>query len=126
MFEIYDKAGNVVDTIRSDSRGLAVSKQLPLSRYTIREVKSPDHYGVNEEVLTAYLEYEGQILRFEVTNKSLSTGVSISKTGPKEVDSGQPVRYTFSGIANTSNVRLDSFYWRERALFLDNLRRNTQ
>ena len=27
--------------------------------------------------------------------------------------SGQPVRYTFSGIANTSNVRLDSFYWRD-------------
>ena len=113
VFEIYDKAGNVVDTIRSDSRGLAVSKQLPLSRYTIREVKSPDHYGINEDVLTAYLEYEGQILRFEVTNKSLSTGVSISKTGPKEVVSGQPVRYTFSGIANTSNVRLDSFYWRD-------------
>ena len=113
VFEIYDKAGNVVDTIRSDSRGLAVSKQLPLSRYTIREVKSPANYGVNEEVLTAYLEYEGQILRFEVTNKSLATGVAISKTGPKEAMSGQPVNYTFSGIANTSNVRLDSFYWRD-------------
>ena len=29
VFEIYDKAGNVVDTIRSDSRGRAVSKLLP-------------------------------------------------------------------------------------------------
>ena len=113
VFEIYDKAGNLVDTIRSDSRGLAVSKQLPLSRYTIREVKAPSNYGVNEQVLTAYLEHEGQIVRFEMTNKSLSTGVSISKTGPKEVVSGQPVRYTFSGIANTSNVRLDSFYFRD-------------
>ena len=113
VFEIYDRAGNLVDTIKSDSRGLAVSKPLPLSRYTIREVKAPDHYGVNETELTAYLEHEGQIVRFEVTNKSLSTGVSISKTGPKEVVSGQPVRYTFSGIANTSNVRLDSFYWRD-------------
>ena len=113
VFEIYNRAGNLVDTIKSDSRGLAVSKPLPLSRYTIREVKAPDHYGVNETELTAYLEHEGQIVRFEVTNKSLSTGVSISKTGPKEVVSGQPVRYTFSGIANTSNVRLDSFYWRD-------------
>lgn len=112
-FEIYDKAGNLVDTIKSDSRGLAVSKQLPLSRYSVREVKAPANYGINEEVLTAYLEYEGQILRFEVTDKSLSTGVSITKTGPKEVVSGQPVNYTFSGIANTSNVRLDSFYWRD-------------
>ena len=113
VFEIYDKAGNLVDTIRSNSRGLAVSRQLPLSRYTIREVKAPANYGINEEVLTAYLEYEGQVLRFEVTDKSLTTGVSITKTGPKEAMSGQPVNYTFSGIANTSNVRLDSFYWRD-------------
>ena len=113
VFEIYDKAGNLVDTIRSDSRGLAVSKPLPLSRYTIREVEAPANYGVNETELTAYLEHEGQIVKFEVTNKSLTTGVSITKTGPKEIMAGQPVRYTFSGIANTSNVRLDSFYWRD-------------
>ena len=113
VFEIYDKAGNLVDTIRSDGRGLAVSKQLPLSRYTIREVKAPSNYGVNEQELTAYLEHEGQIVRFEVTNKSLTTGVSITKTGPKEAMSGQPVRYTFSGISNTSSVRLDSFYFRD-------------
>ena len=113
VFEIYDKAGNLVDTIRSDGRGLAVSKQLPLSRYTIREVKAPSNYGVNEQELTAYLEHEGQIVRFEVTNKSLTTGVSITKTGPKEAMSGQQVRYTFSGISNTSNVRLDSFYFRD-------------
>lgn len=113
VFEIYDKAGNVVDTIRSDSRGLAVSKPLPLSRYTIREVKAPANYGVNEQELTAYLEHAGQVVKFEVTNKSLTTGVSILKTGPKEAMSGQPVRYVFSRIGNTSNVRLDSFYWRD-------------
>ena len=113
VFEIYDKAGNLVDTIRSDSRGLAVSRPLPLERYTIREVKAPSNYGVNENELTAYLEHEGQIVRFEVTNKSMMTGVSITKTGPSEVMAGQPVRYNFSGIANSSNVRLDSFYWRD-------------
>ncbi len=113
IFEIYDKAGNLVDTIRSDNRGLAVSKPLPLSRYTIREVKAPANYGVSDQELTAYLEHEGQIVRFEVTNKALTTGVSISKTGPAEIMAGQPVRYTFSNIANGSNVRLDSFYWRD-------------
>ena len=53
IFEIYDKANNLVDTIRSNSRGLAVSKPLPLGRYTIREVKAPSKYGVNETELTA-------------------------------------------------------------------------
>lgn len=46
-------------------------------------------------------------------NKSVSTGVSITKTGPKEAVSGQPVRYVFSGISNTGNISLESFYWRD-------------
>lgn len=113
VFEITDKAGNVVDTIRSNSRGLAISKQLPLSRYFIREVKAPEHYGISEKELTVYLEYEGQIARLEVEDKSLTTGVSITKTGPKEIMANQPVRYAFSNIANTSNVSLSNFYWRD-------------
>ena len=113
VFEIADKAGNVVDTIRSNSRGLAISKQLPLSRYFVREVKAPEHYGISEKELTVYLEYEGQIARLEVEDKSLTTGVSITKTGPKEVMANQPVRYAFSNIANTSNVSLSNFYWRD-------------
>jgi uncharacterized repeat protein (TIGR01451 family) len=112
-FEIYDKAGNLVDTIVSGTNGLAVSKPLPLGRYTIRETKAPANYCVNDTELTAYLEHEGQIVRFEVTNKSVNTSVSITKIGPKEAVAGQPVNYTFSGIANTSNVRLENFFWRD-------------
>ena len=113
VFEIRDKAGNLVDTIRSDSRGVATSKPLPLSRYTIRETKAPANYGVSDQELTAYLEHAGEIVRFEVTNKALSTGVSITKTGPKQAMAGQPVNYTFSSIGNNSNVMLTSFYWRD-------------
>ena len=113
VFEIRDKAGNLVDTIRSDSRGVATSKPLPLGRYTIRETKAPANYGISGQDLTAYLEHAGEIVRFEVTNKALSTGVSITKTGPKQIMVGQPVRYVFSDIANRSNVILTSFYWRD-------------
>ena len=37
VFEIYDKAGNIVDTIKTDRNGRAASKLLPLSRYTVKE-----------------------------------------------------------------------------------------
>ena len=113
VFEVYDKAGNVVDTIRTDRNGRATSKLLPLSRYTIREVRSPAFYSANPTAMTAYLEHEGQIVTFEVTNASVDTGVSIKKTGPSEVMPNQPIRYTFSQIGNNSNVALDSFYWRD-------------
>ena len=113
VFEIYDKAGNVVDTIKSDRNGRAISKQLPLSRYTIREVRAPAFYSATPTAMTAYLEHEGQIVAFEVTNASANTGVAISKTGPKEIVAGQMLRYVFSGIANTGNTTLTSFYWRD-------------
>ena len=113
VFEVYGKAGNVVDTIRTDRNGRAVSKTLPLSRYTIREVRAPAFYSANPTAMTAYLEYEGQIVTFEVTNASANTGVAISKTGPKEIVAGQMLRYVFSDIANTGNTTLTSFYWRD-------------
>ena len=114
VFEIYDKAGNVVDTIKSDRNGRAVSKTLPLSRYTIREIKAPANYSINPTVMTAYLEFSGQIVTFDVQNTSVSTGVSIKKTGPVQAVPGQPIRYVFSQIKNSSNVALDSFYWRDQ------------
>ena len=114
IFEITDKAGNVVDTIKSDRNGRAVSKTLPLSRYTIREVQAPAYYSVNPTVMTAYLEFNGQIVTFEVQDSSISTGVGIKKTGPVQAVPGQPIRYVFSEIKNSSTVALDSFYWRDQ------------
>ena len=114
VFEIYDKAGNVVDTIRSDRNGRAVSKTLPLSRYTIREIKAPANYSINPTVMTAYLEHEGQIVTFEVQDGNLLTGVSIKKTGPVQAVPGQPIRYVFSNIKNSSTTTLNSFYWRDQ------------
>ena len=113
VFEIYDKAGNVVDTVRTDRNGRAVSKLLPLSRYTIREVQAPAYYTANSAQMTAYLEYSGQIITFEVENASASTGVSIKKTGYSEVMPNSPIKYTITGVGNTGNVALDSFYWRD-------------
>ena len=114
VFEIYDKAGNVVDTIKSDRNGRAISKTLPLSRYTVREIKAPANYSINPTVMTAYLEFNGQIVTFEVQNTSVSTGISIKKAGPVQAVPGQPIRYVFSDIKNTSSVALESFYWRDQ------------
>ena len=114
VFEIYDKAGNVVDTIKSDRNGRAVSKTLPLSRYTVREIKAPANYSINPTVMTAYLEFNGQIVTFEVQDSSVSTGISIKKTGPVQAVPGQPIRYVFSEIKNSSTTTLNSFYWRDQ------------
>ena len=113
VFEIYNKANALVDTIESNSRGLAVSKPLPLGRYIVKEVSSPQYYSVSDEEVTVYLEHEGQIVQIEFLNESVYTNVSINKSGYTEVVPGQEIRYTFKDIGNNSTVPLDSFYWRD-------------
>ncbi len=112
-FEIYDRGGNIVDTVKTDKNGRAASKTLPLGLYTVRETIAPAYYSINETVMTANLEFSGQIVTFEVLDKSVSTGVSIIKRGYNEVMPNNPLVYTFTNIANTSSVPLESFYWRD-------------
>ena len=114
VFEIYHyRTGNLVDTIRTDKNGRAVSKPLPLGRYKIIESKAADFYGLDKTPIEVEIEHEGQIVKAAMTNKSLYTNVAIQKTGYAEVMPRQNIRYTFSGIANNSTTSLTSFYWRD-------------
>ena len=114
VFEIYHyRTGRLVDTIRTDKNGVAVSKPLPLARYKIIESKAADFYGLDKTPIEVEIEHEGQIVKAAMTNKSLYTNVAIQKTGYAEVMPGQNIRYTFSGIANNSTTSLTSFYWRD-------------
>ena len=114
VFEIYNARTNrLVDTIRTDKNGLAVSKPLPLARYKIVESKAAEFYGLDKTPIEVEIEHAGQIVKASMTNKSLSTNVSIKKTGYVEVMPGQLVRYNFTGIANNSTTALESFYWRD-------------
>ena len=112
VFEVYNARTNrLVDTIKTDKNGLAVSKPLPLARYKIVESKAAEFYGLDKTPIEVEIEYAGQIVKASMTNKSLYTNVSIKKTGYVEVMPGQLVRYNFTGIANNSTTALESFYW---------------
>ena len=114
VFEVYNARTNrLVDTIKTDKNGLAVSRPLPLARYKIVESKAAEFYGLDKTPIEVEIEYAGQIVKASMTNKSLSTNVSIKKTGYVEVMPGQLVRYNFTGIANNSTTALESFYWRD-------------
>ncbi len=54
------EAGTVVDTVTTDEGGEALSKELPLGTYEIREVRAPDGYVLSDEVKTVELTYEDQ------------------------------------------------------------------
>ena len=113
IFTVTNSKGKVVDTIQTDSRGIAVSKLLPLGYYTIEEIQAPAHYAKNAETITAHIEFSGQAVKFEVLNKSLYTNVAVEKKGYLEAMAGQVIRYDFPTVQNNSNVTLMNFYWRD-------------
>ena len=113
-FDIYHyRTGNLVDTVRTDKNGVAVSRPLPLGRYKIVESRAADFYGLDKTPIEVEIEHTGQIVKTAMTNKALYTNVSIKKTGFVEVMPGQQIRYDFDRIANNSNTALTSFYWRD-------------
>ena len=111
IFEIFDEDLRMVDKIKTDSNGIAISKDLPLGKYVVREVKSPKHYIKDSRNIYAEIKVHKDLIRFRIENRPEKLEVSIHKHGIKETMSGEEIRYTLSNISNNSNCALDEFYW---------------
>ena len=64
VFEVYHaRTGNLVDTIRTDKNGVAVSKPLPLGRYKIVESQAADFYALDKTPIEVEIEHEARSSR---------------------------------------------------------------
>ena len=115
VFEITNAdTGRIVDTMTSDSRGIAASNPIPLGRYYVQEVQAPRFYQLNSEKVEVKLKVEGDVVQIEMYNDAANINTTIEKTGNYTVDAGSNMRYDFTNIANNSNVPLDNFFWHDR------------
>ena len=115
VFEIENaETGRIVDTITTDSRGIAASNPLPLGRYFVRESKAPRFYQLNTKKVEVKLKVEGDVVRIEMYDDPAIVKTSIKKTGNYTVDAGDNMRYDITNVANQSNVPLDNFFWHDR------------
>ena len=51
VFDVYNEKLEVVDTITTDSKGVATTKPLPMGTYGIKEIAAPEHYLLDGKVL---------------------------------------------------------------------------
>ncbi|MDL2327531.1 Cys-Gln thioester bond-forming surface protein, partial [Ruminococcaceae bacterium OttesenSCG-928-A11] len=113
VFEVYDSAMELVDTITTDKNGLATTKPLPLGKYTVKEVESPAYWLINGKEFEAEVTEHEQMLKFTVDDLAAKISTTVTKRGVVEAVAGTSIRYDFSDIENTSNVPLDDFYWHD-------------
>lgn len=114
VFEIYNTTGNLVDKISSGSNGVAASKGLPVGIYTIKEVSAPRYYALNDKTLLAEIRHNGDIVRFEVLNSSISLNLTVQKKGPNAASPGQTIQYDIYEVQNGSSGTLENFYIHDR------------
>lgn len=78
-FNIYDDKNNLVDTIVTDKNGKAITKDLLLGTYYIKETKPKNYYMLNDNNIRVNISSNGQIVKVDVKNKSKQK--ELPKTG---------------------------------------------
>ena len=82
-FVIYDENGEIVDTLITETDGIAISKDLVKGNYIIKEIETGDAYELNEEDFTIEIKKDGEVVELEISNKS--------KTPPPEEPPEEPL-----------------------------------
>lgn len=113
-FEVYDNENNLVQTLVTDKDGKAKTELLLKGDYIVKEIDTGSkYYLLNENEYKLTIKNHLETVPVTVTNKSVNISVDVNKTGYIETQKNDTIKYEFSNIANTSNVYLDSFKWKD-------------
>lgn len=111
-FEIYDSRSHLVDTIVTDEKGQALSKELEMGRYKIKEINTLEHYILNKNEFFVNIEKNNEVKILQVENEPAIPDLEIEKIGQEEAHKNQEIKYNFN-IKNTGNIELSDFTWTE-------------
>lgn len=111
-FEIYNDKNELVDMLITDENGQALSKDLEIGRYKIKEVSTLEYYLLNTNEFFANIKRNNEIQTIKIENEPAIPKLDIEKTGPQEAYQNDEIKYDFE-IKNTGNVELNDFTWTE-------------
>lgn len=104
VFQIKDEKNNIVDTIKTDKNGEAVSKELPIDqKYTILEISTGKEYVLNAETITVTLT-EDEITDVHFENEKIKGNVEITKIDKK---TNERLKGATFGIYDEDNNEVD-------------------
>lgn len=109
-FEIFDEKNNLIQTIKTDSKGIAISAKLPLGKYKVKETKTGEWYVLDETYHEASIVENEEIVTMEIKNDSIKPEVELEKKGPEKAQPDEEIKYEFT-MKNASNTKLDNFYF---------------
>ena len=111
-FEIYDTNGNTIQTLVTDSNGIAKSKKLEKGIYKVKEVETNEWYLLDQNIYEAEIKENKKTVILNIENVPANPDEEIEKKGPDEVFVDDEIQYNIS-LKNSGNVALDNFVWED-------------
>ena len=108
------QSGHVIETIVSDSKGVAYSKELPLGTFYVREVDAGFGHTISSDSYEVSLDYAGQYVPLvwgstSVSNAALDVNIDIAK-GFQEAQGSDKYIYKAGavfGVYNNDDIQAD-------------------
>lgn len=128
-FEIYNRLKEKIDTIVTDSSGIAQSNiKLRLGTYYYKEISAPANIEIDPEMKEFKLTEDGQILEISLKNNVIEGKLKIIKVNEKNepikgvefevLDSNKNVIQTITtndvGVALSDKLSKGTYYYREK------------
>ena len=111
-FEIYDTNGNTIQTLVTDSNGIAKSKKLEKGIYKVKEVETNEWYLLDQNIYEAEIKENKKTVILNIENVPANPDEEIEKKGPDEAFADVEIQYNIS-LKNSGNVALDNFVWED-------------
>lgn len=77
-FNVLDSKGKIVDTLKTNKEGYAITKKLPIGEYKVIETKTQENYVLNEEPIKIEVKY-GKIQTLKLKNEKIKGKIRIIK-----------------------------------------------
>ena len=111
-FEINDTNGNTIQTLVTDSNGIAKSKKLEKGIYKVKEVETNEWYLLDQNIYEAEIKENKKTVILNIENVPANPDEEIEKKGSDEAFADDEIQYNIS-LKNSGNVALDNFVWED-------------
>ena len=107
-FEIYNSENKLIEKVKTNKNGIAITSDLEKGDYKIKEVETNKYYYLNKQNIDATIVNNKEEVVIKITNESKNPDLDIEKNGPDKAEVGGKIEYDIS-LRNTGNTALENF-----------------
>jgi len=111
-FEIYNSNNQLVESLITDKSGKAISKDLEIGRYKVKEKTTNRYYILNNNEFIVNIDKNDETKILEIKNEAVDPNLDVEIRGQQFAERNEEIKYEFD-IKNISNIKLNNFTWVE-------------